>query len=310
MLLGVNVGDDAGVYLLHDDLALVQTVDFFTPVVDDPYAFGQIAAANALSDVYCMGARPITALNIIAFPETGEPGLDALNQILRGGLDKAAEAGVAILGGHSVDDNEPKYGMAVTGTVHPDRIWTKQGAKPGDKILLTKPLGTGIIATAIKRGKPTADQVKMLIRTAGELNKTAAETALSFDVHAATDVTGFGLVNHLLEILTASNVAASLSVSALPILQGIDDLIAAGMVPGGSRKNLAFAQNRLDVAQGLAQSDLLLAADAQTSGGLLLAVPSSQAEDLVAALHSAGVASACIVAEVFAAKAPRLRLEP
>ena len=310
VLLGVDVADDAGVYLLRDDLALVQTVDFFTPIVDDPYAFGQIAAANALSDLYSMGATPITALNIIAFPEQGDPGLAVLSQILRGGFDKAAQAGVAILGGHSVDDKEPKYGMAVTGTVHPDKIWTKKGARAGDAIVLTKPLGTGIIATAIKKGNPGQGAVDTLIRIASTLNNTAAQAASRFEVHAATDVTGFGLLNHLLEICTPSGVGARVFFNKLPVLDGVAGLIDAGFVPGGTRKNLAFATPRLTLHPDVTETQVLIAADAQTSGGLLIVLPADQARELSVALAENGAPACAIIGEVIASQPSKILLEP
>lgn len=308
ILVGVNAGDDAGVYLLRDDLALVQTVDFFTPIVDDPFAFGQIAAANALSDVYSMGAVPITALNLIAFPSGDEPGMEVLSAILKGSYEKAKEAGVSIIGGHSVDDKEPKYGMAVTGTVHPEKFWAKKGARPGDLLVLTKPLGTGIIATAIKKGTPDPKWVRMLIETASALNKSGADAAKDFEVHAATDVTGFGLVNHLLDICKSSGTGAVIHVSELPILDGAVDLIKSGMVPGGTKKNFDFAKDRLIIDDGVENHLQILAADAQTSGGLLLSVPKDQADDLCMALKEQGALSWAIIGEMVEADEPRLRL--
>lgn len=308
VLMGVDVADDAGVYLLHEDLALVQTVDFFTPIVDDPYAFGQIAAANSLSDVYCMGANPITALNIIAFPEGDEPGMNVLQQILRGGFDKAAEAGVAILGGHSVDDPEPKYGMAVTGIVHPKKIWSKKGARVGDRLVLTKPLGTGILATAVKKGSPKPEWVDALIRTASTLNRAGAEAAKPFNVHAATDITGFGLVNHLYEICKPSNVGAEISFGALPVLEGVPELIEADMIPGGTRTNLNFAAGFLEVETILSEVARLIASDAQTSGGILFAVPADQVDEFTAALAERGALAHAVIGEIFETDRPVVRL--
>ena len=310
VLYGVNAADDAGVYLLREDLALVQTLDFFTPIVDDPYDFGRIAAANALSDIWAMGAEAITAMNIITFPEQGEPGLEVLAQILKGGFDIAQQAGVVILGGHSVDDKEPKYGMAVTGTVHPNKIWGKDGALPGDKIILTKPLGTGIIATAIKKANPSKEAVALLTKTACTLNKYAADAARKVTVHAATDVTGFGLVNHALEICRASVVGMEINISMLPVLNHVTDLIAQGHVPGGTKKNLTFAQDRLVIDDGVTQTQQIIAADAQTSGGLLLAVPSDQAKELSARLKDAGTPAWAIIGTVIESKTPVLKLHP
>ena len=310
MLIGADGTDDAGVYLLTDEIALVQTVDFFTPIVDDPFMFGQIAAANSLSDVYAMGARPITALNIIAFPEKGELGLDVLSKILQGGYAKAEEAGVSILGGHSVDDPEPKFGMAITGVVHPDKIWKKSGAHPGDAILLTKPLGTGIIATGIKKGGTGPELEKVMAQTAATLNRAAAETAMAFDVHAATDVTGFGLINHLLEIIKQSRVKAMINISALPVIDGVRLLIDNGVIPGGTRRNLEFALPYLKVDEAVSESDLILAADAQTSGGLLLTVPLEQARELCAALDEAGALASAIIGRFDESDEQVLRILP
>jgi len=310
VLIGADSVDDAGVYLLADDLALVQTLDFFTPITDDPYAFGQIAAANALSDVYAMGATPITALNIIAFPEKGDLGLDVLGAILRGGHDKCAEAGVPILGGHSIDDKEPKYGLSVTGTAHPARLWRKDGAKPGDKIILTKPLGTGILATAVKAGKASAEDERRMIETASALNRRAKETAENFDVHAATDVTGFGLANHLLDVVRQSGVSAVVSVGALPVLPGVRGFIEEKIIPGGTKNNLAHAAEHLVSDQGISDTDRLVACDAQTSGGLLLFVPAAQADELAEQLAKAGTLAHAIIGDVVAADCPTLRLVP
>jgi selenide, water dikinase len=283
-------------------------VDFFTPIVDDPYAFGLIAAANALSDVYSMGAKPITALNIIAFPDGDEPGMDVLSEILRGGYDKCEEAGVVILGGHSVDDKEPKYGLAVTGTVHPDRFWTIKGAQPGDKLVLTKPLGTGILSTAIKGGKANPEQIELLIQTASALNKSAAEAAASFDIHAATDVTGFGTANHLLDLCKASDVGAEVSISALPLLSGVRELVEAKVLPGGTKRNLQHARPDLDLGPEVTETDALIFADAQTSGGLLFAVPEEQAESLRKALIDCGTLAAAIIGQITPSEAGKIRL--
>lgn len=310
VILGVDDMDDAGVYLLREDLALVQTVDFFSPIVDDPYAFGQIAAANSLSDIYAMGAEPITALNIIAFPEGDDPGMDVLGRILLGGRDKCEEAGVPILGGHSVDDKEPKYGLAVTGIIHPDDLWSKSGARPGDKLILTKPLGTGILATAIKKGAASPDQIKAVIETASGLNKSAAEAGRKFSVHAATDVTGFGLVNHLLDICKMSKVGARINYHALPVLDGVLEFIRQDVVPGGSRRNRNHAGLKFIVNPALSDSEALVACDAQTSGGILFAVSAEQAEDFVAALIETKSLAHAVIGEITDSPEPVVRLEP
>ncbi len=306
VLIGVSGADDAGVYLLSDGLALVQTVDFFTPVVDDPYEFGRIAAANALSDIYAMGATPITALNIIAFPEYGDLGLDVLAEILRGGQDKCAEAGVAIIGGHSIDDKEPKYGLAITGTVDPKAMWTKGGAKPGDVLILTKPLGTGILSTAIKYGDATSAQIDSVIQTAQTLNKDAARIAGKYGIHAATDITGFGLINHLLDICTASGVGAVVSASALPVLSGVRELIEKQVIPGGTMKNLDHAGQALITE--LPKIDQIIAADAQTSGGLLLCAPKDNARQLQRELEDFGTPASAIIGEIVESLTPSLTL--
>jgi selenide,water dikinase len=297
VLVGANTADDAGVYRLTDELALVQTVDFFTPMVDDPYAFGLVAAANALSDVYAMGARPLTALNIIAFPEKKLP-LEVLVEILKGGLDKATEAGVSIVGGHTIKDDEPKYGLAVTGLVHPARIVTNAGARPGDRLFLTKPLGSGIITTAIKRDLATPRDVEEIVSLMASLNRPASEVMTEVGVHACTDVTGFGLLGHLHEMLEASGAAARLSVSAVPVLPAVWDFARKGAVPGGSRSNLRHFGSCLRDDEGLDEVTRLVLADAQTSGGLLIAVPAGKAATLENRLRAAGVDPVAGIGEI------------
>jgi len=308
VLLGAEALDDAGVYLLSDDLALVQSIDFFTAVVDDPFAFGQIAAANSLSDLYAMGADPITALNIIAFPEFGELGLDVLSEILRGGYDKCAEANVPIIGGHSIDDKEPKYGLAVTGTANPNRLWKKSGAQPGDSLVLTKPLGTGILATAIKGGMASEDEIQSVIKTAGALNRSAMEAAKDFDIHAATDVTGFGLINHLVEICRHSGVGALVSMETIPVLGGVREFIGQGIIPGGTTANLAFAEASLIVEPGVTEDEKIIACDAQTNGGLLLCLPQDQAEDLIQSLRERGTLAWATIGTIVPSDPPIVRL--
>jgi len=273
VLVGFEGSDDAGVYRLRDDLAIVQTVDFFTPIVDDPFAFGQIAAANALSDVYAMGAEPISALNLVAFP-LEQLGPEVLSEILRGGADTAQRAGVAIIGGHSIDDPEPKYGMAVTGIVHPDEVLTNAGGRAGDRLVLTKPLGAGAVTTALKRGvadAPLASAVAVMI----ELNRDAAAAARDAGAHGMTDVTGFGLLGHLHELTLASRVAAEIEAAAVPAIDGVVALLARDderAVAGGTRRNRAHAESFTSFADGVDEARRWLACDAMTSGGLLVAV--------------------------------------
>jgi selenide,water dikinase len=281
VLVGPHTADDAGVFRVRDDLALVQTVDFFTPIVDDPYDFGRIAATNALSDVYAMGAEPLTALNLVAF-SLEELGGDVLREILRGGADVARAAGTAIVGGHSIDDREPKYGLAVTGTVHPDEVITNAGGRAGDALVLTKPLGTGAISTAAKRGTARPEQVAAAVDVMTELNRDAATAARAAGAHAMTDVTGFGLLGHLHELARASEVAAELDASAVPAIEGALELLADGeaAVSGGARRNAAHAQAFATFAEGVGEPARRLATDPMTSGGLLVAVAPEQAADV------------------------------
>ena len=297
-------GDDAGVYLLTPDLALVQTVDFFTPIVDDPEGFGLIAAANSISDIWAMGATPLTALNVVGFPKAGPPGLDVLARILAGGYRKAAEAGVTILGGHTVDDREPKYGLAVTGVAHPDQLFRQDAARPGDVLVLTKPLGVGVLATALKNGRAPEGTEPRLIDTCAHLNGPAARVARAHGVRAVTDVTGFGLVLHAFNLARASDVVFELDASALPVLPGAWEAIAAGLVPGGTKSNRLHALGTcLRVRGGVSEAQALLACDAQTSGGLLLVVPEPQVAGLVADLRAAGTPAAAIIGRVVAGSA-------
>lgn len=287
VLVGHNAADDAAVYKLTDDIAIVETVDFFTPVVDDPYDFGRIGAANALSDVYAMGARPLFALNLVAYPKKMD--LDVLGEILRGGQASADLAGIAIVGGHSIDDPEPKYGMAVTGIVHPKKVITNAGGRPGDVLVLTKPLGSGILTTALKRGVATeAERVAVTELMAG-LNRAAGDVAAAVRAHAATDITGFGLLGHLLEMVNGSRVGAEIHASAVPLLPGVIECAAAGVYPGGSAGNLSYVSEWTTFEDSLDEATRLTLADAQTSGGLLLAVSEEGLDDLLTALAAAGV---------------------
>lgn len=288
LLVGFETSDDAGVFQLTPELAIVQTVDFFTPMVDDPYAFGAIAAANALSDVYAMGGTPVTALNILAFPTKTLPGA-VLAEILRGGADKAAEAGVTLLGGHTVEDDVPKYGMAVTGTVHPARVITNAGGTPGDRLLLTKPIGVGILTTALKHGVLAPAIADAACASMASLNKAAGEVMARRGARACTDITGFGLLGHLLEMTRGAGVGAEIAFSRVPLFEQVLALARADEVPGGTERNLSHveADIRFDPALDLAQR--LVLADAQTSGGLLMAVAAEEADAMIADLEAASV---------------------
>jgi selenide,water dikinase len=278
VLVGFDTADDAGVYLLNDDLALVQTVDFFTPIVDDPFTFGAIAAANSLSDVYAMGGTPISALSIVAFP--GSADIEILGQILRGGLEKMREASCAVLGGHSVNDPEIKFGYSVTGTIHPKRIKTNAGAKAGDALVFTKALGTGVIGTALKRGIATPESVEAATKSMLTLNRAACEAMLRFDVHGCTDVTGFGLMGHAREMALASHVTLEIETAHIPQLPGALDAIRAGAVPGGLNNNKDFASCVAEASDSIAPALLDLLYDPQTSGGLLISLPEADAAQL------------------------------
>lgn len=294
-------------YRLDAERALVETVDFFTPVVDDPYWFGRIAAANAFSDVWAMGGRPLFALNVVGWP-VGKLSLEDLGEVLRGGADAARLAGAPIVGGHSIDDPEPKYGLAVTGTVHPDRILRNAGARPGDALLLTKPLGSGIVSTAIKRGIAPPDLVDRAIEVMSALNRAAGEIlAASGAVHALTDVTGFGLLGHAWEMASGSGAVLRLRAADVPVLEGVFELAAQDVLPGGSKANLRWVTPHLRLAAGLAPALPAVLADAQTNGGLLAAVEPSRAEALLAELRAAGVAAAAI-GDVVAGEPPRLEV--
>jgi selenide, water dikinase len=299
VLVGFATHDDAAVYRLSRSQAVVSSVDFFPPVVDDPFAYGQIAAANALSDIWAMGARPLFALNLVAFP-TRELGLEVLERVLAGGQSKADEAGIPVLGGHSVDDPEPKYGMAVTGLVHPDRILTNAGGRPGDVLFLTKPIGTGIATTAIKRGVASAALTERVVELMTRLNRAAGEVFSSrrFSVHALTDVTGFGLLGHLAELTHGARVRARLWLSQVPVLEGVPALAREGVVPGGTVSNLEHFGPEIRFPEGLPRDVQLLLADAQTNGGLLAAVPARDAARAERALARAGV-DAVRIGELF-----------
>jgi selenide,water dikinase len=280
VLVGSDTADDAGVVRLRDDLAIVQTADFFTPIVDDPYAFGRIAATNALSDIYAMGGEPVCALNLVAYP-LATLGPETLQEILRGGADAAAAAGAAVIGGHSIDDPEPKYGMAVTGTVHPDAVLTNRGGQAGDVLVLSKPLGAGTVATAIKRGLADGGLIERGIAVMTTLNAEAARQARAAGAHALTDVTGFGLLGHLHELAEASGLAAEVDAAAIPAIDGVLDLLAGeDALAGGSKRNRADAETWTTWAPDVPEPRRRLACDAMTSGGLLAAVPAERAAEV------------------------------
>jgi selenide,water dikinase len=307
LLVGLATGDDAAVYRISDDLALVQTVDFFPPVVDDPYLFGAISAANSLSDIYATGARPMTALNIVAFPKRLP--LEMLKDILRGGADKAAEAGVPVVGGHTIDDAEPKYGMAVTGVVRPGRQLTNAGALPGDVLILTKPLGSGVITSAAKADLASEAVFQEAVRHMATLNKAAAEAMLDVGVNACTDITGFGLLGHLRAIATASAVAVTINFRSVPIMPGAWCLaVKEGLAPGGTNRNRTFHDHAVTWDEGVHPHAGEILYDPQTSGGLLISVAAEKAERLVAALGSRGVETAAVVGEIIDGEAGSVRV--
>jgi selenide, water dikinase len=303
LLVGLDTADDAAVYRLRDDLAVVVTTDFFTPIVDDPYDWGRIAATNALSDVYAMGGAPLLALNLVAWPRETLP-FELLARVLDGGADVVRAAGALVGGGHSIDDAEPKYGLAVVGTVHPDRVLTNAGARAGDRLVLTKPIGLGVISTAVKRDTATPELVAEAVRVMTTLNAGARDAALGLGdaVHAATDVTGFGLVGHARELLAASGVAGEIDAAAVPVIGGVRELVADGMVAGGTQRNHAFVSDTTDWG-ALSQAAQLLLADAQTSGGLLIAVAPDRTDDLVDALGRQEALAAAVVGQCVAGSA-------
>jgi selenide,water dikinase len=307
VIVGLQCADDAGVYKIADDLALIQTVDFFTPVVDDPYWFGQIAAANALSDVYAMGGIPKTALNLVAFP-VHQMDLAVLRRILQGGMDKLAEAGAVLIGGHSIEDKELKYGLAVTGVVHPARVLVKKNLRPGDRLILTKPLGTGIVNTAIKAELASNELVDRAIRLMAALNREAAGIMARFDVHACTDITGFGLLGHLAEMVDGSGMEARIFADQVPVIPEALEFAAMGLIPAGAYKNRAFRESMLHIADAVPRplQDVLF--DPQTSGGLLICVRNDQASDLLAALREAGIGDAAQIGEVLEGPEEKIRV--
>lgn len=306
MLVGLETADDAGVYKINDDTALVQTLDFFTPIVDDAYMFGQIGAANALSDVYAMGGKPLTVMNIVAFPiNTLDKSI--LADILAGASDKVKESGAVLVGGHSIDDQEPKFGLSVTGTIHPDKIRSNAGAKPGDQLILTKPIGVGILTTAIKQGTLGKDDLDEVMKVMATLNKTAAEVMASYHVNACTDVTGFGLLGHTMEIAKGGNVGVTVINHDVPVLARAKELAKQDVIPGGTRKNRKWLADDIDYADDISEIDQLILCDAVTSGGLLISVPEAEANDLQRQLQENGVQSA-IIGNVTSENAGRIRV--
>lgn len=293
ILVGSNTADDAAVFRINEETALVQTLDFFTPVVDDPYAFGQVAAANALSDVYAMGAKPLFGLNIVGFPPKRLP-LEVLEQILKGASDKTEEAGIYVLGGHTVEDTEPKFGMVITGTVHPGKVLSNNTIKAGDILILTKPIGLGIIATAVKRGIASKETAEKAMRIMAELNNKAAEVMLAFPVNACTDVTGFGLMGHLKEMLGDNKLEIHIAQKDVPIIPEAIEFAQAGIIPGGTVNNREFVKEVVEWDPSLSNTDQLLLCDAQTSGGLLISLPASEEKNILQQMHEASIEAACI----------------
>jgi len=307
LIVGMERPDDAGVYRLNDNTALIQTLDFFTPIVDDPYLFGQIAVTNALSDVYAMGGRPILAMNIICFPETGMDS-SVLNDILRGGFDKMKEAGVLLVGGHSVDDKEIKYGLSVTGTVHPDKVILNTGALPGDALVLTKPVGTGIVSTAIKAGMAESMVEAKVSDYMNTLNRKASELMAGFDVHACTDITGFGLLGHACEMIDKTPVGMVIYASKVPIFTEAVEYASMGLIPGGTYRNEKYRAGIVDMDDGISDETGKILFDPQTSGGLLISLGSRDAKEYVGLLHEQGINDTAIIGEIVSEGSGRIKV--
>ena len=296
--MGNDTGDDAAVYRLDEKTAIIVTVDFFTPITDDPYEFGLVAAANSLSDVYAMGGKPLVALNVVGFP--AELAVEMLGDVLKGGYDKAMEANCLIVGGHTVDDPEPKYGLSVVGLVEPGKEISNSNAQPGDALVLTKPIGTGIIATGAKAGTTPDAIMKHAVSTMAELNKGASEAMMRVGVNSCTDITGFGLLGHLKGMIIGSGVGAGIRVADVPVLPGTWDLLETGTVPGGTFRNMSGVEDTVDWEDTLSEEQRLLMCDAQTSGGLLIAVPKSRLNRLLSELSASGVKTKAVVGEITA----------
>lgn len=308
LLVGINTADDAGVFQISDDLALIQTVDFFTPVLDDPYTFGQVAAANSLSDVYAMGGTPLTVLNVVGWPKGVFP-LWVLTEILRGGQDKVIEAGAVVAGGHTCIDRELKFGLSVTGVIHPKKIYTNAAARAGDKLILTKPLGMGVISTAIKYGKASSELAVKIGQIMATLNKKPSQIMQRYRVHACTDVTGFGLLGHLYEMMKASSVSARLHYSQIPILEEAFQFASGETIPGGTKSNQKFLEPFVDLSSKISAEQATLIFDAQTSGGLILSAQSEDAKGLLGELHREGVTEARIIGEVVKGETGRISVD-
>jgi selenide,water dikinase len=307
LIVGTETSDDAGVFRLRDDLAIVNTVDFFTPIVDDPYTFGQIAAANALSDIYAMGGEPRTALNIVGFPK-GALDLDVLTEIIRGGSERVRAAGAVVIGGHTIIDKELKYGMAVTGVVHPDRVIRNVGVRAGDALILTKPLGTGIIATGLKQRKASTTSVRAAVASMVALNDKASAIMRAVPAHACSDVTGFGLLGHAFEMASGSGVTMVLDAKALPLLPGARRLAQQGCLTGGCRRNREYLSRRISLDRSVRDDLVEIAFDPQTSGGLLIAVATDHADILLDRLRSHGIDAATRIGQATAAQDVSVRL--
>jgi selenide,water dikinase len=307
MLVGTETADDAGVFRLRPDLAIVNTVDFFTPIVDDPYLFGQISAANSLSDVYAMGGEPKTCMNIVCFPK-GKMDIAILGEILKGGADKVKESGAVIIGGHSIIDEEIKYGMSVTGVIHPDKIFRNVGVQEGDALILTKPLGTGIVTTALKRGKASEESVNQAVASMIALNAAASFVARKHPVHAVSDVTGFGILGHAQEMASGSGITLVIESAKLPLLKSAVRLAEKGYITGGCKRNKDYLADKIVIEKSLREGLVQVALDPQTSGGLLIAVAKRHAAKVVDELHAAGVTAACEVGYAISQQKPWVRL--
>ena len=307
IIVGTETSDDAGVFRLRPDLAIVNTVDFFTPIVDDPYTFGQVAATNALSDVYAMGAEPTTALNIVCFPR-GKMDIEVLGEILKGGGEKVREAGAVVIGGHSIIDDEIKYGMAITGVVHPDRVIRNVGIQVGDALILTKPLGTGIITTALKNGKAPQESIEKAVSSMITLNKTASIIMRNYPVHACSDITGYGLLGHAFEMTSGSDITLILESTKLPIINATSDLAEAGYLTGGGKRNREFLNGKMAIDPSINKGLVETALDPQTSGGLLIALPEKDAGKLVKELRANEVESASTIGHAVSPQKVRVHL--
>jgi selenide,water dikinase len=307
MLVGTETADDAGVFRLRPDLAIVNTVDFFTPIVDDPYLFGQISAANSLSDVYAMGGEPKTCMNIVCFPK-GKMEISILGEILKGGADKVKESGAVIIGGHSIIDEEIKYGLAVTGVIHPDKIFRNVGVQEGDALILTKALGTGIISTALKKGKASEESVNEAVASMTTLNAAASSVARKHKVHAISDITGYGILGHAQEMASGSSVTLVIESSKLPLLKSAVRLAEKGYLTGGCKRNKDYLDDKMAIDKSIREGLVEVALDPQTSGGLLIAIAKRHAAKLVDELHAAGVAAACEVGYATSLQKPWVRL--